>query len=147
MCGDSICFMDFQSDSRVSVRLPICTPPSSLTLARVSNNHFVTWLNVLEPAKLVGQVGSLGAGLFQPSPHSHPDRAVVSEQCLEVLINRINWLTVKLELLVCWSCHRPTPVNVTWSIATWPRCVRHNELDDMYKLPSLIRETLHDVLH
>ena len=42
--------VNFGDESRVGVRLPIWTPPSSLTLSRISKHHLISDLNSFRPS-------------------------------------------------------------------------------------------------
>ena len=56
--------MNFEYDSRFGVRLPIWSSPSSLALAGISYDNFISGLKVLRSPKFVCQIRSFGTGVL-----------------------------------------------------------------------------------
>ena len=140
--------MNFEDESRFGVRLPIRTPPSSLALTRISNDNFVTRLQMLRRTKSVRQVCPFSAALFQPTQYSDPDFAVIAKQSPHIVTDRLELADRKgLQLFVERCGQRPSPVDISWCIAMGSRRVVDDELNDSYQLARLVGKALHDVFH
>ena len=71
--------MRLQNLSRISVRLPVRSPPSSLALTLITNNDFVAGLDAFIATEPVLEIRAFFASLSAPTEDANPNRPVIRE--------------------------------------------------------------------
>ena len=69
--------MHLENLSRIGVRLPVRSPPSSLALTLLTNNNFVARLHALVPMEPVLKIGALLATFTKPTENADQNLLVI----------------------------------------------------------------------